>query len=396
MDGEHSSISPGRLRIAVASSGLGHITRGVEAWAEDLAAALLRVGQDVTLYQGPGRGSGNTRPPWRVALPCGRRIDPGVQRWVRRLRRFGSWRYGLGSAYEVEQTTFAFHLWRRIRKDFDILHVQDPWIAHWLSVLHKAGLSKPRVILAPGTGEPLESLRNYPVLQHLAPCYATEYEGYKTPSQKVFAIPNFVDAARFCPGDRREARRSWDLPEHDLLVLCAAAINARYKRIDCLIGEFAQFAESASRPVYLVIAGARESETDGIIRVGRERLGERVRFLENVPRERMPSLYQAADIFALPALTEVFGIVILEALASGLPVASNRTPVLEWIVGPAGCLTDISTEGALAAQLQWIGCPGRRHQLSQAARVQALERFSEQAVIPQIVKMYEEVAGWSA
>jgi mannosyltransferase len=186
------------------------------------------------------------------------------------------------------------------------------------------------------------------------------------------------------------------LPEDDLVVLCAAAINARHKRIDCLIGEFAQFAKSASRPVYLVVAGAHESETDGMIAMGREQLADRVRFLENVPRERMPSLYQAADVFALPALTEVFGIVILEALASGLPVACNRTPVLEWIVGPAGCLTDISREGELAAQLQWIASPERRDPLSRAARAQALERFSEPAVIPQILKMYEEVVGWSA
>jgi len=385
-----------RVRIAVASSGLGHITRGVEAWAEDLASALLRAGQEVTLYQGSGHGSGGTSPSWRRTLPCGKRTDPGVLRWARRLRRWGGWRYGLGSPYEVEQTTFAFHLWRRIRKEFDILHVQDPWIAYWLEALRRAGLSKPRVILAPGTGEPLESLRKYSVLQHLAPCYAAEYESYKTESQKVFVIPNFVDAARFRPGDRRQARRSWGLPENDLVVLCAAAINARYKRIDSLIGEFAQFAESASGSVHLVIAGAHEAETDGIIAMGRARLGERVRFLEDVPRERMPSLYQAADVFALPALKEVFGIVILEALASGLPVASNRTPVLEWIVGPAGCLTDISKKGALGAQLRWIACPERREDLSRAARAQALGRFSEQAVIPQILKMYEEVAAWSA
>jgi glycosyltransferase involved in cell wall biosynthesis len=296
----------------------------------------------------------------------------------------------------MEQSTFAFHLWRRIRKDFDILHVQDPWIAYWLSILHNAGVSKPRVVLAPGTGEPLESLRNYPVLQHLAPCYRADYESYKQPSQMDFAIPNFVDTDRFSPGDRREARDAWGLPSDDLIVLCAAAINARYKRVDRLIEEFAEFAKTAPHPTMLVVAGAHESETDGIIEKGRELLGDRVRFFKNVPREKMPSLYQAADVFALAALTEVFGIVILEALATGLPVACNRTPVLEWIVGPAGCLSDISKEGSLGAQLHWIACPGRQDQLSRAARTQAQQNFSEQAVIPQILKMYEEVAGWSA
>jgi glycosyltransferase involved in cell wall biosynthesis len=359
----------------------------VEAWAEDLASALHRRGQDVTLYQ----GSGNAHEAWRVVLPCGKRTDPAVQRWVGRFRHLGGWRYGLGSPYELEQTTFAFHLWRRIRKDFDILHVQDPWIAHWLSILHNAGASKAQVVLAPGTGEPIESLQRYPVLQHLAPCYRADYESYKPPSQKDFAIPNFVDTARFCPGDRCDARHFWGLPENDLVVFCAAAINARYKRVDKLIDEFARFAKSASRQALLVVAGAHESETKGIMEKGRGLLGDRVRFFENVPRDKMPLLYRAADIFALPALSEVFGIVILEALATGLPVACNRTPVLEWIVGPAGCLSDISQEGSLAAQLHWIAGPGRQDELSRAARTQALESFSEQAVIPQILKMYEEV-----
>jgi len=380
------------LRIAVASSGLGHVARGVEAWADDLASALHRMGQNVTLYQGGGRGTSE----WRVVLPCGKRTDANVQRWVRYLRGLGGWRYGAGSAYEAEQTTFAFHLWLRVRDDFDILHVQDPWIAYWLGLLHKARISKPRVILAAGTGESLESLRRYPVLQLLAPCYAADYERYKRPSQMVFTIPNFVDTTHFCEGDQRLARKIWNLPQDALIVLCAAAMNSRYKRVDYLIREFAEFSTNASRPLLLVIAGAREAETDEILSLGHQLLPGHVRFFENVPRSNMPSLYQAADVFSLPALNEVFGIVILEALASGLPVACSKTPVLEWIVGKAGCVANISQPGGLSAQLHCITRPNPENRFSQAARPQVLERFSEAAVIPKVLTMYDEVTRWSA
>ncbi|MCK4817714.1 hypothetical protein KA005_18235 [bacterium] len=42
------------MKVAIASSGLGHIYRGMEAWAEDLAQALFEKGVDVTLFRGAG------------------------------------------------------------------------------------------------------------------------------------------------------------------------------------------------------------------------------------------------------------------------------------------------------------------------------------------------------
>ena len=84
----------------------------------------------------------------------------------------------------------------------------------------------------------------------------------------------------------------------------------------------------------------------------------------------------------------------LEALASGLPIASNRSPVLEWIVGEAGFLMDISQPGAMALQLRKLSCLER--DLSRKARSQAVETFSEDVVIPKILAMYQQVARWSA
>src|SRR6266852_3195846 len=90
-------------RVAVASSGLGHIPRGIETWAADTARALRRAGQDVTLFQGDGAPAEE----WQQVVPCARRFEPAAQQWVRRLRRMGGWRYGFGSGYQVEQTTFT-------------------------------------------------------------------------------------------------------------------------------------------------------------------------------------------------------------------------------------------------------------------------------------------------
>src|SRR5579875_3643914 len=115
----------GNLKVAIASSGLGHIRRGVETWADDLGAALRRRGLDATTFQ----GSAGAAPNGNVVVPCMRRFDPTTQRVAALLLRAGAWRVGLASGYGIEQTSFAFNLWRRIGRSFDILHVQDPQIA---------------------------------------------------------------------------------------------------------------------------------------------------------------------------------------------------------------------------------------------------------------------------
>lgn len=380
-----------RLRIAVASSGLGYVRRGIETWADDLARALRRSGQqDVTLFQ----SGGSPTEAGTEVLNSPARFDPAVEKWVNRLRRTGGWRYGFGSGYQAEQTLFTLRLWKRVRRDYDIVHVQDPWIALLMDRLHRAGLSRPRVILAHGTEESTQNLRKYSFLQHLAPCYLENWGAHCPQSQTAFAIPNFVDTQRFQPGDRRAARDRWNLPQDHLIVLSVAALKKHHKRVDYLIREFAAFSEKATQPAMLVVAGARENETDEVIALGRQLLGEgRVRFLEGVNRDDIPSLFHAADIFTLASLHEMMPIALLEALASGLPVACNDTPTLRWMTGPAGFPTDISCEGALAAQWEKLADDGIRSALSCAAREHAEDTFSETVVIRQYLEMYQQVMG---
>ena len=377
------------VKIAIACSGLGHIHRGIETWAADLAGALREAGEDVTLFQ----GSGEPAEDWQKVLPCQKRFDPKTQAWVRRLKPLGGWRYGFGSGYEMEQTTFALKLWPKIRADYDILHVQDPTIAQIMEQLNRKHLSRPRVILAHGTEEPTETLQKFSHLQHLAPCYLTDWEAHRPPKQQVFAIPNFVDAAKFSPGNKCAARKQWNLPPNDFIVLCVAAIKKTHKRMDDLLREFALFSESYAAAATLVIAGGREVESDEIIAEGRRLLGSRVQFLEGVSREKIPDLYRAADVFALASRHEMMPIALLEALASGLPVVCNDTPTLRWMVGPAGELNDISQAGNLALQLENLANPIKRAALSMEARNYAEANFSTGAVVEQIRAMHTKVAG---
>ena len=371
-------------RIAVACSGLGHVHRGIEAWAADLGQALRRAGADVTLFAG-ARFEGAT------ALPCLRRTGRITNSIASVTHHLGGWRYGMSNAGEVEQTSFAFALWRHVRRDFDVVHVQDPAIARWLEVAHRRGLSRPRVIYANGTGEAAPTVRRFAYLQQLTPQAQQEWESEKPAGQLVFMIPNFIDTTRFVPGDAAAARAALGLPPNALIVLCCAAIRRYHKRIDYLLTEFAAAAAGAGREMILVVAGGHETDSDELIAMGRQLLGDRVRFLTNLPRDVMPTVYQAADLFVLTSLFEMFGIVLIEAMATGLPLICHDTPAFRYVAGPAAIYADLRPAGALAGALHSALADGRLAALAQAARPHVLEHFAEPIVISQIIAMYQAV-----
>ncbi len=377
------------MRIAVASSGLGHITRGVETWAADLAQALDTREIDVRLYQG-----GGTPPRYGEVLRNLPRESDANARWRRRLPHALAWRLGFGAPYDVEQSTFAWSLQRALRRDaIDIVHVQDPLVASRMDQLRRAGFLRTRAILAHGTEEPARWLARLRYVQHLAPAHlgACRDAGYHRPTWTV--IGNFVDGDRFHPGAAPGLRHELGIAPDAHVVLAVAAIKRSHKRIDWLIDAVATYrARHPDQPATLVVAGAREDDTDELVALAHERLGDAARMLVRFPRERMPELYRIADVFVMASLFEMMPIALLEAGASGLPSLVNDDPTLRWMTGDGGLPIDMGDTTAFGDALhRLLGDPAERRRRSAAARQHAVEEFGTDVIVGRIVDYYRTV-----
>jgi len=87
----------------------------------------------------------------------------------------------------------------------------------------------------------------------------------------------------------------------------------------------------------LDLPGTKVVVGDGPARAQLERIDPNARFLGALTGESLAQVYASADVFVFPSLTDTFGIVMLEALASGLPVAAFPVTGPLDVIGASGC-----------------------------------------------------------
>lgn len=163
--------------------------------------------------------------------------------------------------------------------------------------------------------------------------------------EKVRVLPNTVDE-RFMPGPKPETllARYGLHGKKVLLTVSRLAAAERYKGHDRVIRALAELSESHPDIVY-VVAGDGD-DRPRLEQLARELgVAERVRFIGYVQESELPDLYRAADVFIMPSTGEGFGIVFLQALASGVPAIGgdsdgSRDPLQDGLTGELVAPTD--------------------------------------------------------
>ncbi len=224
------------------------------------------------------------------------------------------------------------------------------------------------------------------------------------PSRSVFAeldtrrlrrphrvVSNPIDTALFLPvrPDERDALRA-------RLGLSAPTITyagrlGPEKNIDVLLHAVARLRD-AGVAVDLAIAGHGSHEP--ILRSLAAELGiaQHVRFFGTLAQEDLAQLLRVSDTFAIMSTSETQSMVLLQAMASGVPVVAADSRALPEFVGPAnGVLVDPHNSGLLAQTLaELLAAPERRRQLGSGGR-QSAERYGVETVTDEWEMLYRSV-----
>ncbi len=162
---------------------------------------------------------------------------------------------------------------------------------------------------------------------------AQNYLAAGLPESRLRVVPNGVDTDRFRPaavGEREECCRELGL-DPALRWIAFVGFFSPEKNPDVLFEAWLALPPALRERTGLVYAGATESRYHEVdpalaprIRAEASRLGlsEQVRLLGEMPD--VERLYRAADALAMPSTREAFGMVLIEAMASGLPVIATR------------------------------------------------------------------------
>jgi phosphatidylinositol alpha-1,6-mannosyltransferase len=203
-------------------------------------------------------------------------------------------------------------------------------------------------------------------------------------------VPPGVDVERFRPvvddAERSAIRESFGLPVQRPFVLGVSRLVPR-KGFDVLIDALARL----DRDVVLAIAGGGRDRARLERRAGARGVHDRVRFLGRVPDDRLPALYRCADMFAMPCRerwggleAEGFGIVFLEAAASGLACVAGRSGGAHEAVadGVTGLVVEPRDVTALARTLDTLlRADARRSAMGDAGRRRAAGEFSYDTLV---------------
>lgn len=402
-------MTPAPLHIAmisVHSSPLGPLgtqdTGGMSVYIRELSRELGRMGHRVDIFTGagdPADGPGTERLHSNVRL-IRLSLGPG------------------GQAPKAELHTRLAHFARALNgfcdrsgADYDLVH-SHYWLSGCVGEMLRSDRRRPHVT----TFHTLAALKDEVLGQRTDPAIRVAAERelaaacdrvvvtslrersnllryYDADATRVRVVPCGVDPVLFSPLGRHAARQRIGVGDDERLVLYVGRF-APEKGLERLLRAIA--AMPALPRLRLVVVGG---EGDADPQTGRMRavaqslgVGDRVAFAGRVEHPELPAYYSAADALALPSAYESFGMVGLEALACGTPVAATRVGAMDELIttGRNGSIADGFTPEALAQAIgQALALPSAASDDGRARIRRTALRYSWAAVARELLQVYQ-------
>jgi phosphatidylinositol alpha-mannosyltransferase len=366
------------VRIALVCPYAWEASGGVQVHVKNLASRLLERGHEAT-----------------VLAPT---IEPPSEPWVRSVGR------PIRVSYQGTVAPIAPLSYRRTRAALasflpDVVHVHEPLTP---SVSMFAALAAKAPVVATVHAYLDRSLAMElaaPVLRLIwrrmtlgvaVSEAAASFLRRAVPDAALEIVPNGVDLGAFAEAQPRD-----DLPP-GRRILWVNRLDAQ-KGFPVAIAAFSKVLAEVSDAVLVVVGEGKDREALGLLT---ESARARVDMRGAVPNEQIPSYHAACEVFVSSAVgQESFGIVLVEAMAAGLPVVATDIPGYREVVsdGVEGLLVPPRDPEALSAGLVRVQTePGLAARLGEAGRTHA-RTFDWPVVVDRLEELYGraiETAGY--
>lgn len=215
---------------------------------------------------------------------------------------------------------------------------------------------------------------------------AKQYIQKRVPHLRVEVIPNGVDVNLFTstgpkiPISQFAKYGNDDLKQEPPFILSTSRF-VREKRLDLLIKAVSRLEKGT-----LVLVGRGDAQKH-LVKLGTKILKNRIIFIDTLSQEDLSNLHRSCDVFSLPSKNEPFGNVIIEAMASGLPVVATNDKGFEWMLGESGgILVNVTDAQVYAKALK----EAYEKDFGKGPEKRA-QKFSWQAVSRQYIELMESV-----
>lgn len=381
------------MKIALVIYNYSETKGGVERYAVNLARGLVKAGHEVHIFCHNLLESSDSRikfhiVPTTLGFYTPFRVLSFAANSARMLREEEfDIIHGFGRTYyqDIYQCGGGCH-WEYLKRTHSSMKTRPGRIIQSLNPRNRAIIYLEKRAFASNAYKKIICVSNG-VKDEIQRCYPDT----KSRDNDITVIYNAVDADRFTPENkiryRKPVRDELGIDENDLLVLLVGTgfhlKGLRYASAG--IGLLAQ-----QMPVKLLVIGR------GWLRPY-QRLAKRLNIQERIfflgARNDVERYYAASDIFLLPSLHEAFGMVCLEAAASGLPVIVGQNAGAAEILTNAVdsfILNDPRDVDQIAQKISFLADPVWRANMGQAARTTAL-RYTFKDNLKKVLEVYQQV-----
>jgi len=217
---------------------------------------------------------------------------------------------------------------------------------------------------------------------------------FNCPYNKTDVIYNGVDSQKFnfdWADDERSAwRQNFAAPDEQVVVYVGRFV--REKGIHVLLDAASAVLAKQPNTKFVIVGGGMRDKYERF--VGWYGLKEKVHFTGFMANRNLYSMYRIADVAVFPSLYEPFGIVALEAMASGAPVVTSDAGGLPEVVlhDRTGTISYAGDTNSLAwAILRVLQDPARAHKLSAEAKKRLHTDFEWSPIAIQTIGVYDRV-----